>query len=56
MLLAGIGQIDSNQRKNWFIVDDKTSNEAIETAFIEMTSRTDIVIILISQHVRILLN
>jgi V-type H+-transporting ATPase subunit F len=51
MLLAGIGQIDASQRKNWFIVDDNMSSEVIESAFIEMTSRADIAIVLISQHV-----
>ena len=57
MLLAGIGQIDSQQRKNWFIVDDKeTTVEEIEKAFSEFTLRNDISILLISQHVTLSLS
>ena len=51
MLLAGIGQVDAHQRRNWFVVEESTPVEAIEEAFLEISSRPDIAILLISQHV-----
>ncbi|KAI9206910.1 ATPase, V1 complex, subunit F [Polychytrium aggregatum] len=51
LLLAGIGHIDSKQKSNFFIVDSKTPLPKIEETFTEFTSRKDIAIILINQHV-----
>ncbi|KAG8809905.1 H(+)-transporting V1 sector ATPase subunit F [Serendipita sp. 399] len=51
VLLAGIGQVGSNQKKNFVIVDAKTQPSTIEAAFHELTNRKDIAILLINQHV-----
>lgn len=51
MLLAGVGNIDSRERRNFFIVDSKTATEAVEDAFTDLTSRNDIAVLLINQHV-----
>jgi V-type H+-transporting ATPase subunit F len=51
MLLAGIGHMDAQQRSNFFIVDAKTTEEALREAFLEFKRRKDIAIILINQHV-----
>ncbi|TFY56122.1 hypothetical protein EVJ58_g7832 [Rhodofomes roseus] len=50
MLLAGIGQVDQRQKRNFLVVDSKTNVPAIETAFEEFTQRKDIAILLINQH------
>ncbi|KAG8764327.1 H(+)-transporting V1 sector ATPase subunit F [Serendipita sp. 411] len=51
VLLAGIGQVGSNQKKNFVIIDAKTQPSTIEAAFHDLTSRKDIAILLINQHV-----
>ncbi|KAK2462037.1 hypothetical protein APHAL10511_006500 [Amanita phalloides] len=51
LLLAGVGHISHQQRKNFLIVDPKTQVSAIEAAFQEFTERRDIAILLINQHV-----
>jgi len=51
LLLAGIGQINENGKKNFLIVDAKTQVSAIEGAFQEFTERRDIAILLINQHI-----
>lgn len=56
MLLAGIGQVneDEDKKRNFFVVDAKTSTDKIEQMFEEFTSeRKDIAILLINQHVSI---
>jgi V-type H+-transporting ATPase subunit F len=54
MLLAGIGHVTPapNSSKNFLIVDAKTETKDIENTFDEFTSRKDIGILLINQHVR----
>lgn len=49
-LLAGVGEV-SAKRKNFLIVDNKTKLPQIEDAFKEFTSREDVAVLLISQHV-----
>ncbi|KAF8649771.1 hypothetical protein AX16_005537 [Volvariella volvacea WC 439] len=51
LLLAGIGHINEQQKKNFLVVDSKTQVSAIEAAFQEFTQRKDIAILLINQHV-----
>jgi V-type H+-transporting ATPase subunit F len=54
LLLAGIGHVTTGAEaeKNFLIVDSKTENTAIETAFTRFTEeRNDIGIVLINQHV-----
>lgn len=51
LLLAGVGQINAQQQKNFLIVDGKTQISAIEAAFQEFTERKDIAIVLINQHI-----
>jgi len=51
MLLAGVGNMDARHKKNFFVVDGKTSVEAIEEAFKDLTSRRDLAMLLINQHV-----
>ncbi|KAI9152646.1 H(+)-transporting V1 sector ATPase subunit F [Blastocladiella emersonii ATCC 22665] len=51
LLLAGIGHIDAKQKKNFFVVDSKTSKQQLEEAFQDLLKRRDIAIILINQHV-----
>ncbi|KAG5365448.1 V-type proton ATPase subunit F [Yarrowia sp. C11] len=54
LLLAGIGNVsdDAEKKKNFFVVDAKTENDAIEKAFDEFTNtRKDIAILLINQHI-----
>ena len=64
MLLAGIGNVDSRHRKNFFLVDEsepsiltylsfliETQDKAIEDAFEDLTTRKEIAILLINQHV-----
>ncbi|EMR09802.1 V-type ATPase, F subunit [Pneumocystis murina B123] len=51
-LLAGIGHIDNEQKKNFLVVGTETETSVIETFFEELTDlRTDIGIILINQHI-----
>ncbi|RSH80499.1 H(+)-transporting V1 sector ATPase subunit F [Apiotrichum porosum] len=52
LLLAGIGNVDEHQKKNFVIVDGKTQTNVIEAAFQEFTEdRKDIAILLINQHI-----
>ncbi|GMK56240.1 hypothetical protein CspeluHIS016_0300800 [Cutaneotrichosporon spelunceum] len=52
LLLAGIGDVNEKQEKNFMIVDAKTQTSAIEAAFMEYTEdRKDIAILLINQHI-----
>ncbi|KAI6045072.1 ATPase, V1 complex, subunit F [Pisolithus marmoratus] len=51
LLLAGIGHINEQQKKNFLVVDSKTQVSTIEAAFQEFTERKDIAILLISQHI-----
>ncbi|KAK6533880.1 H(+)-transporting V1 sector ATPase subunit F [Arthrobotrys megalospora] len=53
LLLAGIGHVTTgaNATRNFLVVDPKTEIDKIETAFDEMTSRKDIGILLVNQHV-----
>ncbi|TRM57041.1 ATPase, V1 complex, subunit F [Schizophyllum amplum] len=51
LLLAGVGHINDQQKKNFLIVDAKTQVSTIEAAFQEFTERKDIAILLINQHV-----
>ena len=54
-LLAGTGQVDAagteREQRNFFIVDDRTPQSELERAFARLTSRTDVSILLITQHV-----
>ena len=70
MLLAGIGNFDSHQKRNYLIVDNskniiidnltintlffiiETSAETVEECFKDFTTRRDIAIVLINQHVK----
>ncbi|KAF8587284.1 vacuolar ATP synthase [Ramaria rubella] len=42
LLLAGIGHINEQQRKNFLVVDSKTQISTIESAFQEFVERKDI--------------
>ncbi|KAI0076275.1 vacuolar ATP synthase subunit F [Panus rudis PR-1116 ss-1] len=50
LLLAGIGHVEHG-KKNFLVVDSKTPIPIIEAAFEEYTTRKDIAILLINQHV-----
>ncbi|KAF5312097.1 hypothetical protein D9619_003393 [Psilocybe cf. subviscida] len=51
LLLAGVGHVNEQQKKNFLVVDSKTQVQAIEAAFQEFTERKDIAILLINQHI-----
>ncbi|KAI0735451.1 vacuolar ATP synthase [Earliella scabrosa] len=51
LLLAGIGNVGQDQKKNFLVVDSKTQIPVIEAAFEEFTTRKDIAILLINQHI-----
>jgi len=53
LLLAGIGHVSTSadQEKNFLVVDSKTDTSAIESAFESFTTRKDIGIVLINQHI-----
>jgi len=51
MLLAGVGQVDAQQNKNFMIVDNKITPSDVQAKFQELTSRDDVAILLINQHV-----
>ncbi|KAF9015011.1 ATPase, V1 complex, subunit F [Cyathus striatus] len=51
LLLAGIGHVNEQQRKNFLVVDSKTQVVTIEASFQEFTERKDIAILLINQHI-----
>ncbi|PNH04215.1 V-type proton ATPase subunit F [Tetrabaena socialis] len=50
-LLAGVGNVDMRKKRNYLVVDSKTSPRQIEQAFKEFAAREDIAVILISQQV-----
>eukprot|EP00444_Apocalathium_aciculiferum_P036546 CAMPEP_0183493306 /NCGR_PEP_ID=MMETSP0370-20130417/183379_1 /TAXON_ID=268820 /ORGANISM="Peridinium aciculiferum, Strain PAER-2" /LENGTH=303 /DNA_ID=CAMNT_0025686647 /DNA_START=75 /DNA_END=987 /DNA_ORIENTATION=- len=49
MLLAGIGSVDGQGKKNFLIVDTKTHQREMEEVFHDLTNRKDIAMILITQ-------
>lgn len=49
MVLAGIGHIDGNGRKNFLVVDSKTHIQQIQEKFNDLTTRKDIAMIFITQ-------
>ncbi|CAO3609477.1 F subunit of V-type ATPase [Cunninghamella echinulata] len=51
LLLAGIGHVNQQQKRNFLVVDAKTPLASIEESFVEFTKRKDIAIILINQHI-----
>ncbi|KAK2079350.1 hypothetical protein QBZ16_003041 [Prototheca wickerhamii] len=51
MLLTGIGHVDYRKNTNYLIVDDKTTQQQIEDAFREYTSRDDVAVVLINQSI-----
>ncbi|KAI9263359.1 F subunit of V-type ATPase [Phascolomyces articulosus] len=51
LLLAGIGHVNQQQKRNFLVVDAKTPLATIEETFTEFTRRKDIAIILINQHI-----
>ncbi|KAG2386580.1 hypothetical protein C9374_002324 [Naegleria lovaniensis] len=50
-LLAGIGDNDAKHAENFLVVTPSTPQTQIEEAFKKLTSREDIAILLINQHV-----
>merc|ERR1712118_1913 len=50
-LLAGVGDIAPNKKKNFMTVTSKTSVAEIDTFFQELLHREDVAVILISQFV-----
>ncbi|KAJ9076881.1 H(+)-transporting V1 sector ATPase subunit F [Entomophthora muscae] len=51
LLLAGVGNVDSKQKSNFLVVDNKTALKTIEETFTSFIESKDIAIILINQHV-----
>merc|ERR1712151_565767 len=49
MLLAGVGHVDGQGKKNFMMVDSKTHQKAVEEKFNELTTRKDIAMIMITQ-------
>merc|ERR1712137_35038 len=49
MVLAGVGHVDGQGKKNFLVVDSKTHVKDIEEKFNDLTSRKDIAMILITQ-------
>merc|ERR1711879_940163 len=49
MVLAGVGHVDGQGKKNFLIVDGKTHQKAVEEKFHELTARKDVAMILITQ-------
>eukprot|EP00929_Paragymnodinium_shiwhaense_P088223 TRINITY_DN484_c0_g3_i1.p1 TRINITY_DN484_c0_g3~~TRINITY_DN484_c0_g3_i1.p1 ORF type:complete len:134 (+),score=42.26 TRINITY_DN484_c0_g3_i1:98-499(+) len=49
MVLAGIGHVDGQGKKNFLIVDSKTHQKDIADTFEELTKRKDICMIFITQ-------
>mmetsp|Transcript_8885 Transcript_8885/g.31532 ORF Transcript_8885/g.31532 Transcript_8885/m.31532 type:complete len:133 (+) Transcript_8885:82-480(+) len=49
MLLAGIGAVDGQGKKNFLIVDTKTHQREMEEVFNDLTNRKDIAMVLITQ-------
>lgn len=51
MLLAGIGERGPGGITNWLVVTNETPATTIKKSFQEFTSREDIAIVLINQHI-----
>merc|ERR1712066_570614 len=51
MVLAGIGHVDGQGKKNFMIVDSKTNSLDIEEMFHDLTNRKEICMVLITQGV-----
>ena len=49
MLLAGVGHVDGQGKKNFLVVDSKVHIKDIEEHFHDLTARKDISMILITQ-------
>mmetsp|Transcript_22454 Transcript_22454/g.33337 ORF Transcript_22454/g.33337 Transcript_22454/m.33337 type:complete len:134 (-) Transcript_22454:371-772(-) len=49
MLLAGVGHVDGQGKKNFLIVDSKTHQRQIEDTFNDLTTRKDIAMVFITQ-------
>merc|ERR1712217_732993 len=49
MILAGIGHVDGQGKKNFLVVDSKTHQREVEEMFHDLTQRKDIAMILITQ-------
>mmetsp|Transcript_66957 Transcript_66957/g.205048 ORF Transcript_66957/g.205048 Transcript_66957/m.205048 type:complete len:134 (-) Transcript_66957:81-482(-) len=49
MVLAGIGHVDGQGKKNFLVVDAKTHQREVEETFQELCHRKDIAMILITQ-------
>mmetsp|Transcript_8880 Transcript_8880/g.31513 ORF Transcript_8880/g.31513 Transcript_8880/m.31513 type:complete len:133 (+) Transcript_8880:116-514(+) len=49
MLLAGIGAVDGQGKRNFLIVDTKTHQREMEEVFNDLTNRKDIAMVLITQ-------
>merc|ERR1712227_618428 len=49
MVLAGIGHVDGQGKKNFLIVESKTHQKEIDDKFQDLVSRKDIAMILITQ-------
>ncbi|XP_031564036.1 V-type proton ATPase subunit F-like [Actinia tenebrosa] len=50
-LLGGIGEINAQRQKNFFVVNKETSVSEIEEKFQEFVNRKDIAILLINQNI-----
>ena len=49
--MAGVGSVDSKRRSNFYIVDKDSQTSNIEETFKSFTSRADISVVLINQHI-----
>lgn len=49
MILGGMGAVDGQGNKNFFVVDGKTRAHEIEQAFLSYTQRKDIAMIMMTQ-------
>eukprot|EP00931_Biecheleriopsis_adriatica_P118779 TRINITY_DN940_c0_g1_i7.p1 TRINITY_DN940_c0_g1~~TRINITY_DN940_c0_g1_i7.p1 ORF type:complete len:135 (+),score=37.05 TRINITY_DN940_c0_g1_i7:90-494(+) len=49
MLLAGVGHVDGQGKKNFLVVDSKIHVKEVEDKFHELTSRKDISMVLVTQ-------
>ncbi|CAK0804671.1 unnamed protein product [Prorocentrum cordatum] len=49
MVLAGIGHVDGQGKKNFLVVDSKTHQKDVDEKFHELVSRRDISMVLITQ-------
>merc|ERR1711972_51164 len=49
MVLAGVGHVDGQGKKNFLIVDSKSHQKDIEEKFHELTQRKDVCMIFITQ-------